>query len=194
MSALAGYADFLGLVKTALLYAGIVVAVVCAFDWAVRTRRINPFSKIARFFRARIDPLMRGVEKVILRAGGSPASAPWWALVAYVVFGILLITLLQFVGDILTQVTFAVSDPRQLPRLLLSWAFAILRLAVLVRVLSTWLPVSPYSKWIRWSYSMTNWMILPLSRIIPRMGVIDVTPIVAWFLLNLVERVVLSAF
>ncbi len=193
MSALAGYATFVNGVRTVLLYAAIALAVVCAIDWAVRTRRINPFNRIARFFRGRIEPVMQGVERVVIRAGGSPSAAPWWALVAFAVFGILLVTLLQFVGDLLAQVTFAVADPRQLPRLLVSWTFAILQVALLVRVLSSWLPVSPYSKWIRWSYRLTDWMIIPLGRIVPRIGMIDITPIVAWFLLAIVERIVLSA-
>src|SRR4051812_1178746 len=58
MSVLGGYAVFVGVVRVALLYIGLVVAIVCAIDWAVRTRRINPFSRVARFFRGSIDPLL----------------------------------------------------------------------------------------------------------------------------------------
>jgi YggT family protein len=64
----------------------------------------------------------------------------------------------------------------------------VLRLALLVRVLSSWLPISPYSKWIRWSYALTDWMIIPLRRLIPSIGMIDITPIVAWFGLSLLQR------
>lgn len=187
MSALASYAVFIAGVRTALLVVGAVVALICTFDWAVRTRRINPFSRAARFFRGRIDPLMQPIERVVLRTGGSPSSAPWWALVALVVGGILLLSLLQFVGAVLTQAMFAMQDPGSIPKLLLSWAFGILRLAIIVRVLSTWLPISPYSRWIRWSYVLTEWFIAPMQRIIPRIGMIDITPIVAWFLLSLIQ-------
>jgi YggT family protein len=189
MSMLANYESFSGATRVALFYMGAIVAVICAFDWAVRTRRINPFSRSARFFRGRIDPMMQPVERVLARTGGNPASAPWWTLAAFAVFGILLISLLQFIGSILVQVTFAANDPRSIPWLLASWAFSVLRLALLVRVFSTWLPISPYSKWIRWSYVLTEWMIAPLRRVIPRMGMIDITPIVAWFLLSLIQRV-----
>src|SRR5262249_52088398 len=95
MSMLVGYAAFVGVVRTVLLYLALVVAAVCAFDWPVRPRRINPFNRVARFFRGRIEPLMAPVERVIVRAGGLPSSAPWWALAAVVVGGILLISLLQ---------------------------------------------------------------------------------------------------
>lgn len=187
MSVLSSYAVFVAGVRVVLLYAAIVLAAICALDWAVRTRRISPFSRTARLFRTRVDPLMVPVERVILRAGGTPSSAAWWTLVALVLFGILLITLLQFVGGILTQVVFGINEPGRIPLLLVSWVFSVLRLALLVRVISSWLPVSPYSRWIRWSYVLTEWMIAPLRRIIPLIGMIDITPIVAWFLLNLIQ-------
>ena len=72
--------------------------------------------------------------------------------------------------------------------LLLSWAFAFLKLALMVRVLSSWFPVSPYSKWVRWSYVLTDWLIKPLRRVIPTLGMIDITPIVAWFLIGLIQK------
>lgn len=187
MNVLSTYAAFVAGVRVVLLYLAIALAIVCAVDWAVRTRRISPFSRVARFFRARIDPLMTPVERVILRAGGTPTSAAWWTLVGLILFGILIITLLQFLGGILTQVVMGISEPRSIPLLLVSWAFSLLRLALLVRVISSWLPISPYSRWIRWSYVLTEWMIAPLRRIIPLIGMIDITPIVAWFLLNIVQ-------
>jgi YggT family protein len=66
-----------------------------------------------------------------------------------------------------------------------------LQLALIVRVISSWVRVSPYSKWVRWSYGLTEWMLAPLRRIIPLLGGIDVTPIVAYLLLGLLEGAVL---
>jgi YggT family protein len=91
------------------------------------------------------------------------------------------------IGGLLSQVMFGIQEPRQLPRVLLSWGFSILKLAIVVRVLSSWLPISPYSKWIRWSYVLTEWMFAPLRRVIPRIGMIDITPIVLWVLLNIIQ-------
>jgi YggT family protein len=187
MSLLASYDTFIAVVRTALFYGGVVVAAICVVDWAVRTRRINAFSRTARFFRGRVDPVLAPVERVIIRAGGSPGTTPWWSIVAFAVFGILLISVLRFVGGILTEAAFAAADPRSIPRVLLSWAFGIVKLALLVRVLSSWLPVSPRSKWIRWSFVLTEWMLAPLRRFIPLIGMLDITPIVAYFLLSLIQ-------
>jgi YggT family protein len=192
MSALAAFAAIIPIVRLTLLYGGIAIAVICAIDWAVRTRRINPFSKVARFFRGSIDPMMAPIERVIVRAGGVPSAAAWWTLVAYVVFGILLISLLGFVYGILYQIVAMAYQPSEAWRVLLSWAFDIMRLALLVRVLSSWLPISPHSKWLRWSYVLTEWMLAPMRRVIPMVGMFDISPIVAWILLSLVERVILA--
>jgi len=188
MSMLATYVTVVAGIRVALFYAGIVVAVICAFDWAVRTRRINPFNRVARFFRGSVEPLMLPVERVIVRAGGVPSSAPWWALVAFAVFGIALISLLEFLGGLFYQLAVVSGQPSQAPMLLLSWAFAFLKLALMVRVLSSWFPISPYSKWVRWSYVLTDWLINPLRRVIPLLGMIDITPIVAWFLIGLIQK------
>jgi YggT family protein len=165
----------------------VAAAAVCAFDWAVRTRRISPFNRVARFFRGRIEPMMQPVERVIVRSGGVPTSAPWWALAAVVVGGILLISLLQLAGGVLSQIVFGLAEPGRLPKLVLSWVFSILKFALLVRVLSSWLPISPRSKWVWWSYVLTEWLIAPLRRVVPTIGMFDVTPIVAWILLNIAQ-------
>src|SRR5215471_4189519 len=191
MSMLASYAAFVAIVRMVLLYLALAVAAVCAFDWAVRTRRISPFNRIARFFRGRIEPAMAPVERVVVRAGGVPSAAPLWTLATVVVGGILLVTLLQIIGGVLEQIVFGVAnpDPRSLVMLGLSWVFSILKLALLVRVISGWLPISPHSKWIRWSYVLTEWMLRPLRRLIPLIGMFDITPIVAWILLSIVQSI-----
>lgn len=187
MTFLAAYASFVAGVKLVLLWMAVVAALICVVDWLVRTRRISPFSWVARFFRARIDPLVAPIERMVLRAGGRPSSAAWWAFLALVVIGILIISLLQLVGGLLTQVVMVSYDPRRVPALLIGWAFSILRLALIVRVIASWLPVSPRAWWLRWSFVLTEWMLAPLRRLIPRIGMIDITPLVAWFALSLIQ-------
>lgn len=192
MTLLGGYTALVANLRVVLFYVGAFVAVLCAIDWAVRTRRINPFSKVARFFRARIDPILAPIERTIVRAGGVPSSASWWGFLAFVILGILLIMLLQFAGDILFQIVAMTQQPEIAWRVLISWAISLLTLALLVRVLSSWLPVSPYSRWIRWSYVLTDWMIRPLQQVVPRIGMFDITPIVAWLILRLIGGFILG--
>ena len=187
---LAGYALFVGGVRYALFGVAVVVAIVALVDWAVRTRRIQPFGPVGRFCRRVIDPLMAPVERRIVRSGGLPHNAPWWTLVVVVVGGLILIYLLNFLGGVIGQLLFAIGNPEMLWRLLLAWAFELLRLALIVRVVASWVRISPYSRWIRWSFVLTEWMLAPLRRIIPPFGMVDLTPLIAYFLLQLIQSAI----
>ena len=181
------------ILKFVLLWAAILIAVVAAVDWLVRTRRINPFGPVARFMRRYIDPLLEPVERRVVRAGGLPASAPWWALAAIVIVGIVLLALLDFVGGLLADVMVGVSSgPGGLLRLLIFWTFTLLRIAILVRVIASWLPIGPFSPWVRWSFALTEPILQPLRRVIPPFRQIDLTPLVAFFGLGLLESLVRS--
>jgi YggT family protein len=176
--------------KTVLLWIAVVLAAICALDWAVRTRKISPFNAIARFCRSTVDPLIAPIERKVVKAGGTPASAPLWALAAVVVGGILL---LSFVDVLRTQVVLsslaAQNGSAGIFHLLVSWTFWILKAALIVRVISSWFPISPYSGWIRWSYALSEPILAPLRRIVPNLGGLDITPILAYFLLNIIESV-----
>ena len=172
--------------------AAAVLGSVCTVDWMVRTRKIPPFGRVARFMRTTVDPLLKPVERRVVRAGGLPSSAPWWALGAVVLGGIVLLSLLEFVRS---QAAFLYGSltggPEAIARLLVTWAFTLLQLALLVRVLLSWIPVRPGAWYSRWSYALTEPILRPLRRFIPAIGVMDVTPIIAWFLLGLLQSFVL---
>jgi YggT family protein len=187
--AFATYAGFIAVARVALFWVAVVVALIAALDWLVRSRRVAPFSALARFCRRYIDPLLAPIERRVVRRGGLPSSAPWWALGVVVVGGLLLLALLEFLGRLFLQVAWGSSSPGRFGLMLVSWAFTVLRIALIVRVISSWFQISPWSKWIRWSYVLTEWMLAPLRRIVPTFGPVDITPIVAFILLMILQSV-----
>jgi len=184
------YATFVLAVKQGLFWVGAVVGVIALVDWLVRTRRLNPFGPIAQFFRKFVDPLMKPIEARVVRAGGQPSSAPWWTLVVVVVGGLILISILQFVAGMILQVRYAADTTGGAWRVAVSWTFGLLRLALIIRVVASWFGMGAWSKYIRWTYSLTEWFLGPLRRILPAMGPIDISPIVAYLLLGLIESAV----
>ena len=189
---LSGAGAVISVVRAALLSIAVVFGVICILDRAVRTRKISPFNAIARFCRATVDPLIAPIERKVVRAGGTPASAPLWALAAVVIGGILLLSLLDF---ILFQVAKSMIASQKgaagIFQLLVSWTFTILKIALIVRVVSSWLPISPYSRWVLWSYKLSEPILAPMRRIVPNLGGLDITPILAYFLLSLTESFLL---
>jgi YggT family protein len=189
---LVGIELLIRVLRVVLLAAAVAVAVAAGLSWAVRTRRLSPFGGVARLVRTRIDPLFAPMERRIVRAGGLPTHAPWWTLAAVVVSGIVLLSLLGFLGGQLAGASLALrSGGRGLYVLLVTWTFGLLQLALFARVISSWFQMSPYSPWIRWSFVLTEWFLAPLRRVIPSFGMIDLTPIVAYFGLQLLEAVLI---
>lgn len=176
--------------RTALLSIALVFGAICVLDWAVRTRKISPFNAIARFCRSTVDPFIAPIERRVVGAGGTPASAPLWALVVVVVGGILLLTFLDFIRlQVARSIVASQGGAAGIYHLLVSWTFTILKIALIVRVISSWLPISPFSRWVRWSYLLSEPILAPMRRIVPNLGGLDVTPILAYFLLSLIESV-----
>ena len=174
--------------RTIILIAAVVLGVICIMDWAVRTRKINPFHAVARFFRSSVDPFIAPIERKVVRAGGTPASAPLWTLAAVVIGGIIIVSVADFILlEIVRANYYANQGSAGLFRLLVTWTFNILRIALLVRVVSSWLPVSPYSRWVSWSYRLSEPILAPLRRVVPTLGAIDITPILAYFLLGFIQ-------
>src|SRR6266576_4368308 len=189
---LAGADTVIAVLRTALLSIAVVFAVICLLDWAVRTRKISPFNAVARFCRTTVDPIIAPIERRVVRAGGTPASAALWALVAGVVGGILLLTLLDIIRlEVVRSIIASQEGSAGIFHLLVSCTFTILKAAIVVRVISSWLPISPYSPWVHWSYRVSEPVLQPLRRIIPALGGLDITPILAYILLNIIESLLL---
>jgi YggT family protein len=174
--------------RTALLSLAVVFGAICVLDWAVRTRKISPFNAVARFCRSTVDPFIAPIERRVMRAGGTPAAAPLWAFAAVVIGGILLLSLLDIVRlEVVRSIIASQEGSAGVFHLLVSWTFTILKTALVVRVISSWLPISPYSRWVHWSYRLSEPILGPLRRVVPALGGLDLTPIVAYILLNILE-------
>ncbi len=179
------------LVVGALVYA----AVVAVTHWAVRSKRLTPFSAWPRTVRRVSDPVLKPIERRLVRAGGMPQSAPYWLLAIVVIGGLLLVSLVNWgIGFFYSLGTLAGAGPRAWLLTLLSWSFTILRFTLLVRVIASWFGVSLYTKWMRPVVFLTEWILEPLRRVLPPFGPLDLSPLVAYFILWIAERVVIGAF
>jgi YggT family protein len=64
----------------------------------------------------------------------------------------------------------------------------VLTFAILIRALLSWFPVRPDSPLLILLYQITEPVLAPLRRIIPRIGMIDITPLIAIVLLQSIYR------
>ena len=177
------------LVVCALVYASTVGLT----SWAVRTRRLNPFGAWPRLVRRASDPVLKPIERRIVRSGGSPQDASLWLVGIVILGGLLLLTLLHWLAGVVVSLRImAYAGPRPMARLLVDAVFSLLMGAIFVRVIASWFGVSPYSRWMRPVIAATNWIIEPIRRILPPLGMFDMSPMVAWLVLYLVRGLVVS--
>jgi YggT family protein len=170
----------------------LIAGVLAMAAWLERTRRISPFGAVARGIRASLDPLLLPVDRLVARGGGSRAASPWWGVFAVLVAGAMLLGTLEFVRNVLSGAYYASSQgPREVLILLLGWSFSLLQLALMVRVITSW--VGGTYSWIgRTAHRLTEWMLRPLRQMLPRIGVVDIAPLVAWFGISLLRGVLMS--
>lgn len=168
-------------------------ALLALCSWLVRTRRVSPFGALGKTLRAISDPVMRPVERRLVRMGGNPAHAGGWLIVVAAVLGIIVISLVGWLMSTFQVAQIAArGGPRDTVALMVGLLYNILVFALLARVIASWFGQFRYSKWIRPAYMLTDWIVEPIRRIVPPMGAMDMSPLVAWFALWIAKQVLLS--
>ena len=70
--------------------------------------------------------------------------------------------------------------------------FAVYSFILLARVLTSWVQIDPYNPIIRILYQLTEPLLGTIRRFLPQTGMMDFSPIVAFVLITIVERIVVS--
>jgi YggT family protein len=70
----------------------------------------------------------------------------------------------------------------------LSYLLNILLVAILIRVVLTWFPVDPSNPIIRIIFEVTEPVLAPFRRVIPRIGMFDLSPIAAMLVIQVILR------
>src|SRR5438034_6136375 len=171
----------------------VLSALVALASWLVRTRRLSPFGPVGRALRGATEPVLRPVERRLVRLGGNPVHAGWWLVVVVAAGGVLLLALLDWIIHTVGSVVGSVANgPRGVVLLLIPLAYWVLVAALMLRVIASWFGFFRYARWMRPAYALTDWFVEPIRRLLPTMGTLDWSPLAAWLLLYVLERMLLA--
>jgi len=160
-------------------------AIVAFTHWAVTRGHLSPFNAWSRGIRRLADPLVRRTEHAVVARGGDPRHAPYWLLGVSVLGGLVAISLTQWLLRYIHAASRASREgPAGVAAFLAFGVCDLLQLALLVRVIGSWFGIGRWTSWMRPFHQATDWMIRPLQRLIPPVGMFDLTPLVAWAILN----------
>ncbi|MBI2862866.1 MAG: YggT family protein [Chloroflexi bacterium] len=71
--------------------------------------------------------------------------------------------------------------------------FTALTVAILIRVVLSWFGLPPDNRLLLVLHDITEPVLAPLRRVIPSLGFLDITPIIALFLLQIIREFLLRA-
>jgi YggT family protein len=162
-------------------------------SWAVRRQLIGAFGWWPRFVRSWSDPVLRPLERRVHGAGGNPQDAPLWLLGVTAVAALLLMAAVRWVfGTIGLLDAMRGADWRSWLELAIVVVSSILSVAILVRIIGSWLGAGRYRPWMRPVYLITDWLIEPIRRRLPAFGPIDVSPFLAYLIVVLLKSALLG--
>jgi YggT family protein len=159
---------------------------------------INPFSRTVIFIRRLSDPLVNPIRRAILQFGFKPNIAPLFVVLIVILLGWLV---LQLAGSILATINGVIVSAREarfiaLVGYILYGLLDIYSLLIVIRIIFSWGGLSYSNRIMRFLINATDPLLLPLRRMIPPLGMFDISPIVAlliiWMLKTAVRGVLLS--
>jgi YggT family protein len=165
-----------------------LAAIVAGTHWAVRQRKLNPFGGWAKMVRRASDPVLRPIERRLVQSGRNPQDGSLWLLGFSIVAGVGLVAMFRWLLGLVFRFSFLMSaGPAALVAGILDLVINLIMLALLVRVLASWFAVSPRHPAMRPVVWLTEWLLGPIRRRLPPMGFIDLSPVVAYFILLIIQ-------
>lgn len=68
----------------------------------------------------------------------------------------------------------------------------VIKYAIFVRVIMSWIQVSPNNKIVRFTNDITEPMLRQIKKMLPRMGMIDLSPLIAFFGISFIQGLLIS--
>lgn len=153
---------------------------------------LNPFNWFSRTSRRLSDPFVMPVRGSMLRVGVDPKFAPLVVILVTVLLGWFFLQLTGELASTVAGLILSVGTGNAISALgyILYGAVSIYMLLIFIRIVSSWGMVSHSNRIMRFLVNTTEPLLGPLRRIIPPLGVMDISPIFAFLLLWLLKAAI----
>jgi YggT family protein len=152
---------------------------------------LNPFSRPVILIRRWTDPLVNPVRRPIVQMGFSPNVAPLVVILIAILLGYFAS---QFVGAVLFTAAGLVRSttarsPISFVGYIIFGVLAVYSLLIFARIIISW-GAGSHNRLLHFLIRVTEPVLGPFRRVIPPLGMIDISPIIVFFLLDLLQRAV----
>lgn len=174
----------------AVFIVGVIVLMVLRL--IVDALDLNPFGWISRTTHRLTDGLIIPVRGGLRNFGMDPKFAPLVVILLVILMGYFFQQLVRAIAETIVGVLVSVHDGAMISVLgyILYGAISIYILLIVIRIVFSWGRVSYRNRIMRFLFDVTEPLLGPLRRIIPPLGWIDISPIVAFIILWLFQAAI----
>jgi YggT family protein len=176
-----------------LVISGIMfVILLIILRWIANAADLNPFAWAARTIRRLTDPMIQPVRRGLINFGVDPKYSPIVTILLAVLLGWFVLQLLSNLANTLIGVLVSAQDGAAVPLIgyLLYGALGLYSLLIFVRIILSWGMMSYGNRFMRFLINVTEPLLAPLRRIIPPLGMFDISPIIAFIIIWLFQAAV----
>jgi YggT family protein len=174
----------------AMFIVGVIVLMVLRL--IVDALDLNPFGWISRTIHRLTDGLIIPVRGGLRNLGMDPKFAPLVAILLVILLGYFFRQLVGAIASTVAGVLLSVHEGAMISVLgfILYGAISIYILLIIIRIVFSWGRVSYTNRIMRFLVDVTEPLLGPLRRMIPPLGWIDISPIVAFVILWLFQAAI----
>ena len=153
---------------------------------------LNPFSRLSLTVRRLSDPFVAPMRGGLRGFGVDPKYAPIVVVLITILLGFFVLQLGETLAFTTAGLLMSVRRGAMVSALgfILSGAISIYILLIFMRIIFSWGRVSYSNRLMRFLVNTTEPFLGPLRRIIPPLGMMDISPIVAFLILWLFQQAI----
>ena len=150
---------------------------------------LNPFAWTSITIRRLTDPLISPLRRALARFGVDPKYAPLVTIIVTIIMGWVLQQLVTGVANTVYGLLLSVGKFAVVPIIgyILHGLLSLYILMIFVRVIFSWITFSPQNRFMRFIFNATEPLLGPLRRMIPLMGGFDISPMIAFVIVWIVQ-------
>ena len=153
---------------------------------------LNPFSRLSLTIRRLSDPFVLPMRRGLMGFGVDPKYSPIVVILITILLGYFVLQLAETLAITAAGLLLSVSRGAMISALgfIIYGAISIYILLIFIRIVFSWGMVSYSNRIMRFLVNTTEPLLGPLRRIIPPLGMMDISPIVAFLILWLFQRAI----
>jgi YggT family protein len=156
---------------------------------------VNPFRRSAISWKRATDPLILPIRRLLVAFRLEPAVAPFIAILLIILVGYFVVQVASSVLNTIAGILYAVTSgvpgfPIAIVGYLVFGLLGLYTLAIFVRIFLSYAGLGYGNRWMRFLIRITEPLMGPLRRKIRPVGMFDISPIIAFLILWVLQAIV----